>query len=114
MNSTPFSPTSTMRFTALPPPPPTPTTLIFAPRRASGSSVSRSLSASRPSSLLMPDLPYSRPLEEFLEDAPQPDGYATKCPGAPTRRFGRPIAMRIQHQPYRRRKHRTVHVIGEP
>src|SRR5687768_9041790 len=46
MNSTPHRPTSTIRFTALLPPPPTPTTFILAPRRASGSSVSRSLSSS--------------------------------------------------------------------
>jgi hypothetical protein len=30
MNSTPFNPTSIMRFTALTPPPPTPTTLMTA------------------------------------------------------------------------------------
>src|SRR5258705_13511887 len=53
MNSTPVRPTSTMRLTALLPPPPTPITLIFAPRRAAGSSVSRSSCASRSSDFFM-------------------------------------------------------------
>jgi hypothetical protein len=48
MNSTPASPVSTIRLTALPPPPPTPMTLIRALGRMSRSSVRRSVWASGP------------------------------------------------------------------
>src|SRR5262245_11803911 len=114
MNSTPLRPTSTIRLTALPPPPPTPITLIFAPRRASGSSVSRSLSASRLSGSLMPLLLSFTALEEFLEDPAQPHGYASKRPGPHPHRFGGPVPVRIQTEPDRSCEDRAAHVICQP
>jgi hypothetical protein len=51
MNSTPSSPTMTMRLTALLPPPPTPTTLMRAPALFSSSSRSRSGVTDRRSSV---------------------------------------------------------------
>src|SRR5687767_12906641 len=121
MNSTPPRPTSTMRLTALQPPPPTPTTLILAPRRTSGSSVSRSFSASNPlgprgSLILCPPVPgrwRSVMSEKFLEDSPKPARDAAERAGADARRLRRAVAVRVEHQPYRRGEHRAVHVIGE-
>src|SRR3954464_1318837 len=128
MNSTPPNPTSTMRLTALLPPPPTPTTLIFAPRRACSSSVSRSFS-SRPwgtsNSFMIPPGPdrtghdrhesgYGRtpPSEKFFEDAADGDAHAIER-AATARRVLHPVAVRIQHHTDRRREHGTAHVVRQ-
>src|SRR5688572_6258290 len=126
MNSTPPSPTSTMRLTALHPPPPTPTTLILAPRRDSGSSISRSFSASRPlgplSSVILSSsrspccFPESRERyasKEFLENPAQPPRHAAERACADARMLRYTIAMRVEHQPDRCGKRRAVHVIGQ-
>src|SRR5687767_5438726 len=105
MNSTPPSPASTMRLTALQPPPPTPTTLIFAPVRFSWSSVSLSTSSRISASIRSTS-------EELFENAPEPPGHTAErsCTAAPC--VWRAIAMRIQRQPDRCSKRRTVHVVG--
>src|SRR5688572_18900605 len=107
MNSTPPRPTCTMRLTALLPPPPIPSTLIFAPRRASGSSTSR-ISMS-PSRCVIDRLPS----EELLEDAAQPPGHAAERAGADARQLRRAVAVRIEDQPHRRGERRAVDVIGK-
>src|SRR5688572_25486057 len=136
MNSTPPRPTSTMRLTALLPPPPTPITLIFAPRLASGSSVSLSLSVSIISaSVSAPNCQLPTPNEscepppwelevgrrgflvckskKLFEDAAEPSGHPAERPGAGTRRLRCAIAMRVQHDADRRRERRAVHMVGK-
>src|SRR5690349_13268296 len=121
MNSTPPSPTSTMRLTALLPPPPTPITLIFAPRRASGASVIRISVCSR--SRAIPNLPlvgaaeaapYDRLSEKLFENAPDAPGHPAERARAALGLLGRPVAMGIQRQPHGGRKHGARHVIGQP
>src|SRR5688572_6821290 len=127
MNSTPARPTSTMRLTALLPPPPTPTTLILAPRLASGSSVSRSLSASlicasvsTPNSQLpTPNRHFEPPFWELevgrwglcskklFENSAQPSGDAAECTGAGACRLRCAIPVGIEHHADGRRKNGT-------
>src|SRR3954467_12939443 len=126
MNSTPHRPTSTIRLTALLPPPPTPTTLIFAPRRVSESSISRSFS-SRPlgtsNSFMFPPGPApsgrnrhesghrrTPASEKLFEDSAQRAPHAHQC--VRTAAFHRhAVPVRVQHQADGRRKHRAAHVI---
>src|ERR1051325_5237799 len=107
MNSTPPSPTSTMRLTALLPPPPTPITLILAPRRASGAKVMRRSDCSR-SRAIQP------PLDELFENAPDAPGHPAERARAALGLVGRPVAMGVQRQPHGGRKHGARHVIGQP
>src|SRR5688572_28784787 len=51
--------------------------------------------------------------EELLEDSAQAPGDAAERPGAAARRLGHAIAVRIEDHANRRRKDRTVHVIGK-
>src|SRR5690348_16428760 len=111
MNSTPPRPTYTIPFTALLPPPPTPITLIFAPRRAAGSSVNRSFSASPLSKWSIRVL--RRPSEEFLENPAQAPGHLPPGAAAAPSRLGGAVTVRVQHDADRRRKHRTAHVVRE-
>src|SRR5436190_18301069 len=109
MNSTPVRPTSTIRLTALLPPPPTPITLILAPRRAAGSSVSRSSCAPRSSDFFM-----SPPLKELPENPPQLSRHTAECARAHTRGFRLPVAMCVENQSHRRGEGRAADVVGEP
>src|SRR5207253_265439 len=75
MNSTPWSPSSTMRFRALPPPPPTPTTFIRAfCDTVSSSSKIMAPSGDRSEEVLQPSLQRS----EQLLDAPAPHEHAAR------------------------------------
>src|SRR5688572_23550090 len=118
MNSTPSSPAATIRWTALLPPPPTPTTLILAPSRDSGSSVSRSFSASLPRAspclIVRPPCRAGRStrLKELFENAAESYGHAAKR-SRTAYRLRDSIAMRIEHQPDRCRKLRAVDVIRQ-
>src|SRR3954463_2392410 len=95
MNSTPSSPTCTMRLTALLPPPPTPTTLIRAPARTSSASFNRSV-VSRCSAIHRP------PSEELFEQSAEPPGHPAQRPRtdkAP--RLDDVIPLRVQDKPHR-------------
>src|SRR5262245_12491517 len=121
MNSTPPSPTSTMRSTALLPPPPTPTTLMRAALRASGASVNRSGSVPFPlrpwpSFMCSSVLPLRRSIrssEKFFENPAKPSRHSAECTRAAAGRIRRPIAMRVQPDAHRRGKHRAADVIGQ-
>ena len=55
------------------------------------------------------------PSEEFLEQPAQPTGHAPERAGTDQPAgFADVIALRVQHQPDRRRELGTVHVIGKP
>src|SRR3954447_26229433 len=108
MNSTPPSPTSTMRLTALLPPPPTPITLIFAPRRASGASVMRRSEASRSRAIAKPSL------KELFENAPDAPRHPAERTRAAFGVLGRPVLVCVQRQPHGGRKYGARHVIGQP
>src|SRR5688572_17438796 len=107
INSTPSSPTCTMRLTALLPPPPTPTTLMRAPVRCSSASFSRN-GISRVSAIRPPLL------EEFLEQAAQPSGDAPECAGAhQTPGIAHMMPLRVQPQSHSRGELRIADVVGE-
>src|SRR5687767_7588321 len=107
MNSTPSSPTCTMRLTALLPPPPTPTTLMRAPVRCSSASFSRN-GVSRMSVI------QASTLEKFLEQSAQPSGDASKRAGAHhATGLAHMISLRVQHQSDSRRELGIAYVIGE-
>src|SRR4029077_2086278 len=108
MNSTPWSPSSTMRFKALPPPPPTPTTFIRAfCDTVSSSSKIMAPSGDRSEEVLQPSLQRS----EQLVDAPTLHEHPpTSGVHAPMRQSTR----RVQHQPHRHRVPRRLHAVHEP
>src|SRR5205823_12634601 len=103
-NSTPCSPSSTMRFRALPPPPPMPTTFMRAFRdTVSSSSKIMAPSRDRSEELLQPALQRS---EQLLH------------PGAPHERAARRGALRhpprrVQHQANRHRVARRLHAVHQ-
>src|SRR5689334_2769793 len=113
MNSTPWSPSSTMRFRALPPPPPTPTTFIRAfCETVSSSSKIMAPSGDRSEEVLQPSLQRS----EQLVDAPTLHEHASPPPSstsgvhAPVRQSTR----RVQHQPDRHGVAWRLHAVHEP
>src|SRR5207244_13564292 len=108
MNSTPWSPSSTMRFRALPPPPPTPTTFIRAfCDPVSSSSKIMAPSGDRSEEVLQPALQRS----EQLFDARAPGERAAER-AAPPPSLCQP-ARRVQHQPDRDRVARRLHAVHQ-
>src|SRR5689334_628523 len=104
MNSTPWSPSSTMRFRALPPPPPTPTTFIRAfCETVSSSSKIMAPSGDRSEEVLQPPLQRS----EQLVDPRTPDQRAAV--GGAVREPPRGV----QHQPDRHRVARRLHAVDQ-
>src|SRR6267378_3652582 len=107
MNSTPWSPSSTMRFRALPPPPPTPTTFIRAfCDTVSSSSKIMAPSGDRSEEVLQPPLQRSKP----PLDARTSSRRATGNAAPPLREAPR----RVQHQAHRHRVARRLHAVDEP
>src|SRR5438309_342574 len=105
MNSTPWSPSSTMRFRALPPPPPTPTTFIRAfCDTVSSSSKIMAPSGDRSEEVLQPPLQRSEP----PLDARALDHRATGNAAL------RESPRRVQHQTHRDRVARRLHAVDEP
>src|SRR6266851_153086 len=105
MNSTPWSPSSTMRFRALPPPPPTPTTFIRAFwDTVSSSSKIMAPSGDRSEEILQPPLQGS---EQLLD----PGALHERAAGRPALRE---LARGVQHQPHRHRVARRLHAVDEP
>src|SRR6266853_86656 len=106
MNSTPWRPSSTMRFRALPPPPPTPTTFIRAfCDTVSSSSKIMAPSGDRSEEVLQPPLQRSKPPLD-----------ARTLPRRATGNAARPLreAPRgVQHQPHRHRVARCLHAVDE-
>src|SRR6266536_3878392 len=108
MNSTPWSPSSTIRFRALPPPPPTPTTFIRAfCDTVSSSSKIMAPSGDRSKEVLQPPLQRS----EQLVDARTLDQLS---PPPPPRASLREAPRRVQHQPHRHRVARRLHAVHQP
>src|SRR5438874_9856624 len=104
MNSTPWSPSSTMRFRALPPPPPTPTTFIRAfCETVSSSSKIMAPSGDRSEEVLQPPLQRS----EQLVDPRTPDQRAAG------RAALRQPPRRLQHQPDRHSVARRLHAVNK-
>src|SRR5436305_2358499 len=104
MNSTPWSPSSTMRFRALPPPPPTPTTFIRAfCETVSSSSKIMAPSGDRSEEVLQPPLQRS----EQLVDPRTPDQRAAGHGAL------REPPRRVQHQPDRHRVARRLHAVDQ-
>src|SRR5947207_3361718 len=107
MNSTPWSPSSTMRFSALPPPPPTPTTFI----RAFCDTVSSS------SKIMAPSGPRSEEVLQppFQRSQPLFDGTAATADEqlAPAALSLRQPLRRVQHQPDRHRVARRLHAVHQ-
>src|SRR5690242_3532210 len=107
MNSTPWSPSSTMRFRALPPPPPTPTTFIRAfCETVSSSSKIMAPSGDRSEEVLQP--PFERC--EQLVDTGRPDQRASP---APSHAAVRESPRRVQHQPHRHRVARRLYAVHQ-
>src|SRR6266568_3631417 len=105
MNSTPCRPSSTMRFSALPPPPPMPTTFIRAfCDTVSSSSKIMAPSGDRSEEVLQPPLQRS---EQLLDARPF-------CQRAAGRAAQRELPRRVQHQPDRHGVARRLHAIHEP
>src|SRR5213596_1534549 len=105
MNSTPWSPSSTMRFSALPPPPPTPTTFIRAfCDTVSSSSKIMAPSGDRSEEVLQPPL-------ERREPALHSGARHQRATG---RGALREPARRVQHQPHRHRVARRLHAVHQP
>src|SRR2546430_14210675 len=105
MNSTPWSPSSTMRFSALPPPPPTPTTFIRAfCDTVSSSSKIMAPSGDRSEEVLQPPLQRSEPPLDARTLDQRPAGHAAL----------RESPRRVQHQAYRHRVPRRLHAADEP
>src|SRR5213078_4427011 len=105
MNSTPWSPSSTMRFSALPPPPPTPTTFIRAfCDTVSSSSKIMAPSGDRSEEVLQPPLQRSEPPLDARTLDQRPAGHAAL----------RESPRRVQHQAYRHRVPRRLHAVDEP
>src|SRR4029077_6325929 len=106
MNSTPWRPSSTMRFRALPPPPPTPTTFIRAfCDTVSSSSKIMAPSGDRSEEVLQPPLQRSKP----PLDARTPPRRATGSAACPLREAPRGV----QRQPHRHRVARRLHAVDE-
>src|SRR5438034_4511067 len=104
MNSTPWSPSSTMRFSALPPPP-TPTTFIRAfCDTVSSSSKIMAPSGDRSEEVLQPPLQRSEPPLDARTLDQRPAGHAAL----------RESPRRVQHQAYRHRVPRRLHAVDEP
>src|SRR6188768_3649370 len=115
MNSTPLSPASAMRLTALPPPPPTPITLMRAPVRTMSSS-RRIRSFSEPWALKWRASILSGPflgLEKFFEERPQTSRDSSERAGAYARGLGLHVVMGVDHDADRRGEYRIADVIGE-
>src|SRR5436309_2768822 len=107
MNSTPWSPSSTMRFRALPPPPPTPTTFIRAfCDTVSSSSKIMAPSGDRSEEVLQPPLQRSKPPLDARTLPRRATGHAAP----PLREAPR----RVQHQAHRHRVSRRLHAVDEP
>src|SRR5436190_130848 len=105
MNSTPWSPSSTMRFRALPPPPPTPTTFIRAfCDTVSSSSKIMAPSGDRSEEVLQPPLQRSEPPLDARTLDQRAAGHAAL----------RESPRRVQHQAHRHRVPRRLHAVDEP
>src|SRR6266446_5783526 len=105
MNSTPWSPSSTMRFSALPPPPPTPTTFIRAfCDTVSSSSKIMAPSGDRSEEVLQPPLQRSEPPLDARTLDQRAAGHAAL----------RESPRRVQHQAHRHRVARRLHAVDEP
>src|SRR5437762_8852792 len=105
MNSTPRTPSSIMRFSALPPPPPTPTTFIRAfCDTVSSSSKIIAPSGRRSEEVLQPPLQRSEPPLDARTLDQRPAGHAAL----------RESPRRVQHQAYRHRVPRRLHAVDEP
>src|SRR6185437_2380757 len=105
MNSTPWRPSSTMRFSALPPPPPTPTTFIRAfCDTVSSSSKIMAPSGDRSEEVLQPPLQRSKP----------PLDASTLDHRAAGNTALRESPRRVQHQTHRHRVARRLHAVDEP
>src|SRR6266568_4626941 len=105
MNSTPWSPSSTMRFRALPPPPPTPTTFIRAfCDTVSSSSKIMAPSGDRSEEVLQPTLQRSEPPLDARTLDQRAAGHAAL----------RQSPRRVQHQAHRHRVPRRLHAVDEP
>src|SRR5256714_9787121 len=104
MNSTPWSPSSTMRFRALPPPPPTPTTFIRAfCETVSSSSKIMAPSGDRSEEVLQPPLQRS----QQLVDPRTPDRRAAVRAALPQ------PPRRVQHQPDGHGVARRLHAVDQ-
>src|SRR5882724_235772 len=107
MNSTPWRPSSTMRFRALPPPPPTPTTFIRAfCDTVSSSSKIMAPSGDRSEEVLQPPLQRSKPPLDARTLPRRATGNAAPPLREPPRR--------VQHQAHRHRVARRLHAVDEP
>src|SRR5947199_8011 len=105
MNSTPCSPSSTMRFSALPPPPPTPTTFMRAfCDTVSSSSKIMAPSGDRSEEVLQPPL-------ERREPALDPRALHQRATGRDALCH---LTRRVQHQPHRHRVPRRLHAVHQP
>src|SRR6266705_1222645 len=105
MNSTPWSPSSTMRFRALPPPPPTPTTFIRAYcDTVSSSSKIMAPSGDRSEEVLQPPLQRSEPPLDARTLDHRAAGNAAL----------RESPRRVQHQAHRYCIARRLHAVDEP
>src|SRR5213593_1066379 len=105
MNSTPWSPSSTMRFRALPPPPPTPTTFIRAfCDTVSSSSKIMAPSGDRSEEVLQPPLQRSEPPLDARTLDHRAAGNAAL----------RESPRRVQHQAHRYCVARRLHAVDEP
>src|SRR6267143_102253 len=104
MNSTPWSPSSTMRFRALPPPPPTPTTFIRAfCDTVSSSSKIMAPSGDRSEEVLQPPLQRSEPSLDARTLDQRAAGNAAL----------RDSPRRVQHQAHRHGVARRLHAVDE-
>src|SRR5213594_2511249 len=109
MNSTPRTPSSIIRFRALPPPPPTPTTFIRAfCDTVSSSSKIMAPSGPRSEEVLQP--PFQRPQPLF--DGTAPPAAADERPAAAALPLREPF-RRVQHQPDRHRVARRLHAVHQ-
>src|SRR3989454_11877390 len=105
MNSTPWSPSSTMRFRALPPPPPTPTTFIRAfCDTVSSSSKIMAPSGDRSEEVLQPPLERREPALDPRALDQRATGRGALCH----------LARRVQHQPHRHRVPRRLYAVHQP
>src|SRR5207245_62164 len=111
MNSTPWSPSSTMRFKALPPPPPTPTTFMRAfCDTVSSSSKIMAPSGDRSEEILQPTLERREQLVHAAAAHQRPP----PSPPPADRGALRHLARRVQHQPDRHRVARGLHTVHQP
>src|SRR5438132_12902530 len=104
MNSTPCSPSSTMRFSALPPPPATPTTFIRAfCQTVSATSKIMAPSGDRSEEVLYPPLERREPALDARALHHRAARRGALCH----------LARRVQHQPHRHRVTRRLHAVHQ-